>query len=73
MLHGRETEKATIAEVLASARLGVGASLAVLGEAGVGKSSLLTDTARQAALGMTVVTTSGIESEVVTTVIPRAA
>ena len=63
MLHGRETEKATIAEVLASARLGEGASLAVLGEAGAGKSSLLRDVARQAALGMTVVTTSGIESE----------
>ena len=73
MLHGRETEKATIANLVASARLGVGASLAVLGEAGAGKSSLLTDTARQAALGMTVVTTSDSIPEVVTTVIPSAA
>lgn len=62
-LHGRETEQATIARLLASARSGAGASLALVGEPGAGKSSLLGDTARQAAQVMTVVTTSGIESE----------
>jgi DNA-binding CsgD family transcriptional regulator len=62
-LYGREAEQATIANFLASARLGVGASLALVGEAGAGKSSLLTDATRQAARGMTVLTTSGLESE----------
>lgn len=62
-LHGRETEQAAIAGLLASARLGADASLALVGEPGAGKSSLLRDTARQAAQGMTVVSTSGIESE----------
>ena len=62
-LHGRETEQATIAGLPASARSGAGASLALVGEPGAGKSSLLGDTARQAAPVMTVVTTSGIESE----------
>jgi DNA-binding CsgD family transcriptional regulator len=62
-LHGRETEQATIADLLASARLGAGASLALVGEPGAGKSSLLWDTARRAEQVMTVVTTSGIESE----------
>jgi predicted ATPase len=62
-LHGRGTEQATIAGLLASARSGAGASLALVGEPGAGKSALLEDTARQAAPVMTVVTTSGIESE----------
>ena len=59
----REIEQATIAGLLASARSGAGASLALVGEPGAGKSSLLGETARHAAQVMTVVTTSGIESE----------
>jgi DNA-binding CsgD family transcriptional regulator/tetratricopeptide (TPR) repeat protein len=63
VLYGRETEQAAIRELLSSARHGVGGSLALLGEAGSGKSALLADTADHAAEGMTVVATSGVESE----------
>ncbi len=63
-LHGRETEQAALADLLAAARTGSGGSLALLGEAGSGKSSLLTDTRRAASdAEMTVMVTSGIESE----------
>lgn len=62
-LYGRGAEQAAIQKLLAFARGGVGASLGLLGEAGSGKSALLTDAARQASGDMTVVTTSGAESE----------
>jgi DNA-binding CsgD family transcriptional regulator len=63
-LHGRETEQAALADLLTAARAGSGGSLALLGEAGSGKSSLLTDTRGAATeAGMTVLLTSGIESE----------
>lgn len=63
-LHGRQTEQAAIADLLMSANAGTGGSLALLGEAGSGKSALLADTRERAgAQGMTVVSTSGIESE----------
>jgi len=63
-MHGREAEQAAIGDLLASAQKGSGSSLALLGEAGSGKSTLLADTGRRAAAHeMTVVTTSGNESE----------
>jgi DNA-binding CsgD family transcriptional regulator len=62
-LYGREQEQAAIRELLTSARSGAGGSLAVLGEAGSGKSTLLTHLIRQDAEGMSLLTTSGVESE----------
>ncbi len=63
-VHGRDTEQAAIASLFASAREGSGSSLVLVGEAGSGKSTLLADaTVRAAASGMSIVATSGIESE----------
>jgi DNA-binding CsgD family transcriptional regulator len=64
-LHGRETEQAAIADLLAHARAGHGNSLVLTAEAGAGKTALLTETAdlSRAAGDLTVVATSGIESE----------
>lgn len=64
-VHGRDPERAAIAELLAQARAGQGGSLVLIAEAGAGKTSLLNvaiDDARRAG-DLTVVTTSGIESE----------
>jgi DNA-binding CsgD family transcriptional regulator/tetratricopeptide (TPR) repeat protein len=63
ILHGRQAEQAAIAELLESARQGVGASMALVGEAGSGKSSLLRDAVGHAGQDMTTVATSGVESE----------
>ncbi len=63
VLLGRNAEQAAIDELLAAARAGGGASLLLLGEAGSGKSALLTDAADRAAKDMLVVPTSGVESE----------
>jgi DNA-binding CsgD family transcriptional regulator len=62
VLHGRERERAQIAQLLERARLGAGGVLTVLGEAGSGKSSLLDDAAASAK-GMRVLRTQGVESE----------
>ena len=64
-LHGREPEQAAIADLLTQAREGHGGSLVLTAEAGAGKTSLLVEAAAgaRAAGDMTVVTTSGIESE----------
>jgi DNA-binding CsgD family transcriptional regulator len=62
VLHGRERERAKIAELLERARSGAGGVLTVLGEAGSGKSSMFADAAATAE-GMRVLRTQGIESE----------
>ncbi len=62
MLHGRGHERARIARLLQDARAGSGGALIVSGEAGTGKSTLLTDAAATAE-DMRVLRTQGIESE----------
>ncbi|MFZ2016096.1 MAG: AAA family ATPase [Nocardioides sp.] len=64
-VHGREPEQAAIGDLLTQARGGQGGSLVLTAEAGAGKTSLLAEAAdgARAAGDMTVVTTSGIESE----------
>ncbi len=62
MLYGRERERAEIARLLDDARAGRGGALAVLGEAGTGKSALLSAVAADAP-GMQVLRTQGVESE----------
>jgi DNA-binding CsgD family transcriptional regulator len=62
VLAGRDTERAAIAALLDAARAGSGGALVVHGVAGSGKSTLLVD-ALGAASGMTVLRTSGVESE----------
>ena len=62
MLIGRESERAQIERVLASARSGESATLALVGEAGIGKTALL-DYAAERAVGMRVLRARGIESE----------
>ncbi len=62
MLYGREQERARIARLMQEARAGSGGALVVSGEAGTGKSMLLTDAAATAN-GMRVLRTQGIESE----------
>ena len=62
MLAGRDSERARITALLDAARSGSGGALVVHGVAGVGKSTLLT-AAVEAAEGMRVLRTSGVESE----------
>jgi DNA-binding CsgD family transcriptional regulator len=62
MLVGREAEQRRLAAVLDTARAGRSEVLAVVGEAGVGKSALLDDTASRAD-GMTVLRARGVQSE----------
>lgn len=64
-VYGREQEQAAIRALLTRARAGHGGSLVLTAEAGAGKTALLTETAdgARAAGDMTVVATSGIESE----------
>ncbi|QNN51836.1 ATP-binding protein [Nocardioides mesophilus] len=62
MLRGRDAERAAIAALLDGARAGSGGALLVRGVAGVGKSTLLAD-AVDAASGLRVLRTSGVESE----------
>lgn len=61
-IHGRERERARIAELVEGARAGNGGALVVRGEPGVGKSVLLADAAG-ATDGARVLRTQGIESE----------
>jgi DNA-binding CsgD family transcriptional regulator len=62
MLYGRETELATVAEVLARARAGSSGALVVRGEPGIGKTALL-DAAAASAEGFRVVRATGVETE----------
>lgn len=58
---GREDERATISALLTAAREGRGASLCLVGEPGIGKSTLL-QWACDEATGLDVVRTTGVES-----------
>jgi DNA-binding CsgD family transcriptional regulator len=62
MLLGREHERHEIEQALARARSGASATLALLGEAGIGKTVLL-DYAAERATGMRVLRARGIKSE----------
>lgn len=62
MLVGREREQQQLAQVLAAARLGQSGLLVLRGEAGIGKTALLEDTAMHAG-DMSTVRISGSEAE----------
>jgi DNA-binding CsgD family transcriptional regulator len=62
MLVGRDLERQRIDEALAQARSGVSATLALVGEPGIGKTALLAYAAEHAA-GMQLLRVRGIESE----------
>ena len=62
MLVGREREQQQLAQVLAAARLGQSGLLVLRGEAGIGKTALLDDTATRAG-DMSVLRISGSEAE----------
>jgi hypothetical protein len=62
MLVGRHEERARIDRLLDQAAAGRGGALAILGEAGIGKTALL-EYARMRASEATVVVTTGVESE----------
>ncbi|HET8970378.1 MAG TPA: AAA family ATPase, partial [Candidatus Nanopelagicales bacterium] len=62
MLIGRHGERQTIAAVVAGARVGQSGVLVLTGEAGIGKSSLLTD-AVEGCAGMNLLSAAGIRSE----------
>ncbi|MEG3615265.1 helix-turn-helix transcriptional regulator [Isoptericola haloaureus] len=63
MLVGRDAETARLDQVVAAARLGQGGALAVLGEPGMGKTSLLDTTARRAAASCRILRATGTPSE----------
>jgi DNA-binding CsgD family transcriptional regulator len=62
VLLGREQERQAIGNTLGTARSGESAILVLVGEPGIGKTSLLTDAAERAS-GMQVLRARGIESE----------
>jgi DNA-binding CsgD family transcriptional regulator/predicted ATPase len=62
VLIGRDFEREAIERALESARSGTSATLALVGEAGIGKTALL-DHAAESAAGMRVLRARGIESE----------
>jgi DNA-binding CsgD family transcriptional regulator len=62
VLHGRDTERARVAALLADARAGTAGALVIRGEPGVGKSALVQD-ACEGAAGMRVLSTQGLESD----------
>jgi DNA-binding CsgD family transcriptional regulator len=62
MLVGREGESRTLVSALASACAGSGAAVVLVGDPGIGKTSLLRDLVDRAE-GMTVLEAAGIESE----------
>jgi DNA-binding CsgD family transcriptional regulator len=62
VLYGRERERAQLAQLIDDVRSGRGGALVVLGEAGTGKSALLTAVSGDVR-DMTVLRTQGIESE----------
>ena len=61
-VRGREREIARIQEVINAARAGRSGALGIVGEAGIGKSSLL-DAAAEIAEGMLIMRARGVESE----------
>jgi DNA-binding CsgD family transcriptional regulator len=62
MLLGRDGERRAVGRLLADARVGHSGVLALVGEAGIGKTALLDDAAAQAD-GMQILRARGIESE----------
>ncbi|MEV6889475.1 AAA family ATPase [Kribbella sp. NPDC051137] len=62
MLYGRQAEQAAIASLIMQTRAGHGGSMILSGDPGVGKSALL-DVATEGAHGLTVLRTSGLQSE----------
>lgn len=62
MLVGRERERREIEDALARARSGTSATLALVGEPGIGKTALLECSAERAE-GMQILRARGIESE----------
>src|ERR1700727_1130736 len=62
MLLGRDLERAQIERALTQARSGTSATLALVGEPGIGKTALLDDAARRAE-GMSILRARGVESE----------
>jgi DNA-binding CsgD family transcriptional regulator len=62
MLLGREAERRAVGRLLADARIGRSGVLALVGEAGIGKTALLDDAA-ELAKGMQILRARGIESE----------
>jgi hypothetical protein len=62
VLHGRDAEQARLASMLAAAREGRAMTVLVRGEAGMGKSALLEDTAARAP-DVRVLRTAGLEAE----------
>src|ERR1700729_2144569 len=62
MLLGRDLERAQIERALTQARSGTSATLALVGEPGIGKTPLLDDAARRAE-GMSILRARGVESE----------
>ena len=62
MLLGREQERLALDRVMASARLGRSAVLALVGEPGIGKTSLLEYAAENAA-GLRLLRARGVKSE----------
>jgi DNA-binding CsgD family transcriptional regulator len=63
VLHGRDGERARIARLVDEAREGHGGALTVFGEAGTGKSALLSAIVDEHATRMRVLRTQGVESE----------
>ena len=63
MLHGRDSERGRVAQLLDAARSGHGGALVVLADAGSGKTALVTEAADGASADMGVLRTQGIESE----------
>ncbi|MCW2570316.1 MAG: transcriptional regulator, LuxR family, partial [Frankiales bacterium] len=63
-MHGRDRERALLADLLAGARDGTAAAVVIRGDAGVGKSTLLDAIAADAtAAGMRLLRSQGLESE----------
>jgi hypothetical protein len=63
VIAGRGEEQLAITSVLDAARNGRGAALCLVGEPGIGKSTLLDWACEEAAEGFTVLRTSGVESD----------
>ena len=62
MLLGRDPEREAVSRLVATARLGVGGSLVLMGEPGVGKTAVLDD-ALSSVEGMRLLRATGLEAE----------